>query len=575
MSKSLKHFKSSIKEVILGPLFKVIEVIFELLVPVIVAQIIDRGINVGGTPDKQYILMMSLLLVGFAIVGFGCAVIAQYFSAKAAVHISTSIRNDLFNKIQNLSQEQLNGIGTSTLMTRLTSDINQIQSGINMALRLLLRSPIVVFGAVAVAFFIDIKAGFIFLIVVPILFLVIFLIMYICVPKYKAAQERLDTTVRLSRENLNGVRVIRAFNSEEKEIENYKKANESLKRSQLFVNRLSAITNPLTYVILNAFVIGLIYYGAIQVNSGELTSGNVVALYNLISQILVESIKFANLIALISKAIASMKRVDSILDMEIVSDVKDSDKTDEHFISFKNVSMSYHHNGKYAVENISFDVNKGETIGIIGGTGSGKTTLADLILKTYVADEGDIYIDGKDIKSIESKDVKELVSLVPQKAVLFKGTIKENLLWGNKDASLEDIEKAIEIAQASDIIAKKDKGIDEEVEQEGRNFSGGQKQRLCIARALVKKAPILILDDSSSALDYQTDANLRKAIKNSTKELTTFIISQRTASIAHADKILVLDNGKLVGLGKHDELLTSCAIYKEIYDSQFKKEEAK
>lgn len=571
MSKTLKHFKCSLKEVILGPLFKVIEVIFELLVPVIVAQIIDNGVNAIGGPNKEYIFKMSLLLVAFAIFGLISTIIAQYFSAKAAVKISTSVRNDLFKKIQSLSQEELNSIGTSTLMTRLTSDINQIQSGINMGLRLLLRSPIVVFGAVAVAFTVDVKCGLIFLVVVPLLFIAVFLIMFICVPKYKKAQEKLDTTVRLSRENLTGVRVIRAFNSEEKEIENYEKANSELRRSQLFVNRLAAITNPLTFLILNGFTIVLIYYGAIRVNDGSLTQGGVVALYNLIAQILVELIKFANLIALLAKALASGKRIDSILDIDTKEIVSDSKETSSSFISFRNVSMSYGHNDKYSLENLSFDVQKGQTVGIIGGTGSGKTTLVQLLLKTYNPDKGTIFIDGKDISSLKKEEVEKLISYVPQKAILFKGTIKENLLWGNKNASLDEINKAVEVAQCSDVIAKKAKGLDENVEQEGRNFSGGQRQRLCIARALVKKSPILILDDSSSALDYKTDSNLRKAIKEYSKDLTTFIISQRTASIADADLIIVLDKGEVVGLGKHEDLLNRSEVYKEIYESQFKK----
>ncbi len=573
MSKTFKYFKCSLKEVILGPLFKVIEVIFELLVPIIVARIIDNGINGIGGPDKNYILKMSLVLVVFAIFGLISTIVAQYFSAKAAVKISTSLRNDLFKKVQLLSQEELNSIGTSTLMTRLTSDINQIQSGINMGLRLLLRSPIVVFGAVAVAFTIDVKCGLIFLIVVPLLFIAVFLIMFICVPKYKKTQERLDTTVRLSRENLTGVRVIRAFNAEDKEIKSYEKANKELKRSQLFVNRIAAITNPLTFLILNGFTIILIYYGAIRVEQGSLTQGGVIALYNLIAQILVELIKFANLIALLAKAIASGKRVDAILDLDTKEFVSDSKETSSSFISFKNVYMSYSHTDKYSLENLSFDVQKGQTIGIIGGTGSGKTTLVQLLLKTYNADKGQIFIDGKDISSLSKGEVTKLISYVPQKAVLFKGTIMENLLWGNKDASIEEINKAIEVAQCLDIVSKKEKGFDEEVEQEGRNFSGGQRQRLCIARALVKKSPILILDDSSSALDYKTDANLRKAIKKYSKDLTTFIISQRTASIADADLIIVLDKGEVVGLGKHEELLTRSEVYKEIYESQFKKAE--
>lgn len=564
-----KYYKKNIKEIILGPLFKVIEVIFELLVPIIVSKIIDEGINNPIKPDVKYIILMSSLLIGFAIVGFISAFIAQYFASKAAVNISGSIREDLYKKIQSLSNEQIDKIGVSTLLTRLTNDINQIQNGINMVLRLILRSPVVVFGAVIVSFTINVKAGFIFLIVVPLLFFIVFLIMFLCVPKYKKAQEDLDNVIKINRENLNGIRVIKAFDTVNEEIEDFENKNTKLKKSQILVNKLSYLTNPLTYGILNLFIIVLIYFGAIKVQAKELTTGNVVALYNLICQILVELIKLANLIALISKSLASTKRIKSIFSINVEKEKEINSDSIDSYISFKNVYLSYNHNDKYALSNISFDINKGETIGIIGGTGSGKTSLVNLMLKNYNFDKGEIYLNYKNINSFSAQNIRKLISIVPQKNILFKGTIKDNLLFSNKDATQEEINKAIFNSQSQTIIENKKNGINEEVEQDGRNFSGGEKQRLCIARALLKKSEILILDDSSSALDFQTDLKLRNAIKEFNKDLTLFIVSQRVNSISNADKIIVLDNGEIVGIGKHESLLKNCNVYKEIYFSQY------
>lgn len=549
-----------------------IEVIFELLVPVIVSYIIDEGIKKYNGDLTEIILMCGLLLL-FAILGLAAAITAQYFSAKAAVKLTTNLNNNLFKKIQSLEYSELDKIGYSTLITRMTSDVNQIQIGVNMTLRLLLRSPVVVIGSILVSFFISKEIGWAFLFTAPTLFIVIFIIMLICIPKFQENQSTLDNIVELTRENLSGVKVIRAFNKQNDEIKKNKQLNEKHAKLQIIVGRISNLTNPITFALINIFIIVLIYLGAIQVNIGNLSQGKVVALYNLSSQILVETIKFANLIITLSKSIASAKRVEEALNInsELKSNV--SNNTSDYFIEFANVSMKYQSSHKYSLSHISFKVNKGDTIGIIGGTGSGKTTLINLLNHFYDIDEGTIYFDGKDISSFETNELRNRISLVPQKAKLFKGTIRSNLLWGNKTASEDELLAAIKIAQAEDIILKKSNGLDEDVEQNGNNFSGGQKQRLCIARALVKKSEVLILDDSSSALDYLTDFNLRKSIRELDNQLTTFIISQRTASVQNCDQILVLDKGVLVGCGTHEQLLKDCEVYKEIYSSQFKEEE--
>lgn len=549
-----------------------IEVIFELLVPVIVSYIIDEGIKKYNGDLTEILLLCGLLLV-FATLGLIAAITAQYFSAKAAVKVTTNLNNDLFKKIQSLEYSELDKVGYSTLITRMTSDVNQIQTGVNMTLRLLLRSPVVVIGSILVAFFISKEIGWIFLLTAPTLFIVIFLIMLICIPRFKENQTTLDNIVELTRENLSGVKVIRAFNKQNDEIKKNKQLNNRYAKLQIAVGKISNLTNPITFALINIFVIILINQGAIQVNIGNLSQGNVIALYNLTSQILVETIKFANLIITLSKSIASAKRVEEVLNINSEVKHNTSDITSQYFIEFDNVSMKYQSSHKYSLSHISFKVNKGDTIGIIGGTGSGKTTLINLLNHFYDINEGTIFFDGKDLASIDTNELHNRIALVPQKAKLFKGTIRSNLLWGNKTATEEELMTAIRVAQAEDIILKKSNGLDEVVEQNGNNFSGGQKQRLCIARAVVKKADVLILDDSSSALDYLTDFNLRKSIRELDDKLTTFIISQRTASVQNCDQILVLDKGVLVGCGTHNQLLETCDVYKEIYSSQFKEEE--
>ncbi len=572
MKKILFYLRKTPLEVVLGPLFKMIEVIFELLVPVIVSYIIDEGIKKYNGDLTEILLMCGLLLL-FALFGLAAAITAQYFSAKAAVKVTTNLNNDLFKKIQSLEYSELDKIGYSTLITRMTSDVNQIQTGVNMTLRLLLRSPVVVIGSILVAFFISKEIGWIFLLTAPTLFIVIFLIMLICIPRFKENQTTLDNIVELTRENLSGVKVIRAFNKQNDEIKKNEQLNNRYAKLQIAVGKISNLTNPITFALINIFVIILINQGAIQVNIGNLSQGNVIALYNLTSQILVETIKFANLIITLSKSIASAKRVEEVLNINSEVKHNTSDITSQYFIEFDNVSMKYQSSHKYSLSHISFKVNKGDTIGIIGGTGSGKTTLINLLNHFYDINEGTIFFDGKDLASIDTNELHNRIALVPQKAKLFKGTIRSNLLWGNKTATEEELMTAIRVAQAEDIILKKSNGLDEVVEQNGNNFSGGQKQRLCIARAVVKKADVLILDDSSSALDYLTDFNLRKSIRELDDKLTTFIISQRTASVQNCDQILVLDKGVLVGCGTHNQLLETCDVYKEIYSSQFKEEE--
>ena len=570
MKKTLSYLKKTKKEVILGPLFKMLEVCFELCVPLIVSQIVDKGIKDN---NLTYILLMCVVLLIFACLGLASTIVAQYYSAKAACKLATNLRNDLFKKIQSLQYSDLDELGLSTLVTRMTSDVNQVQTGVNMTLRLLLRSPAVIIGAVIVSFTISKEVGLVFLCTVPTLFLVVFLIMYFSIPLFNKSQEKLDRVVELTRENLVGVRVIRAFNKQKQEIKTYQKENNTLFKSQLFVGRLSTLINPLTYALINIFIIALIYVSGLNVQAGNLSQGDSIALYNLSSQILVETIKFASLIITVSRSIASSNRIDKILSIESKYDIHNhAGGNNNYIIEFDHVSMTYKTSDKNSLKDINFKVKKGQTVGIIGGTGSGKTTLINIMNHFYDINQGTIYFEGKDIASYPLEYLHDQISLVPQKAKLFAGTIKENLLWGNKDATDEDLIRAIKASQSEDIIKKKKDGINEKVEQNGNNFSGGQKQRLCIARALVKKAKILILDDSSSALDYATDAKLRHALLNFDKSLTTFIISQRTSSLMHCDQILVLDNGELVGVGTHEELLKNCEVYQEIHNSQFSSE---
>lgn len=553
------------KEAILGPLFKLLEALFELFVPLVVASLIDYGI---ASQDKSYIIKMFLLLILLAAVGLICSITAQYFAAKAAVGVGTKLRSDLFRKIQSLSFTELDKLGTSTMITRMTSDVNQVQSGINLVLRLFLRSPFIVFGAMIMAFTIDFSSALVFVGAIPVLAVIVFAIMLISIPLYKRVQSKLDKVTGKTRENLTGVRVIRAFCMEEQEIESFKGLNEELSKEQKYVGRISALMNPATYVIINVAIVVLVYVGAIRVEQGIITQGSVVALYNYMSQILVELIKLANLIITTTKSVACANRVATVLEtessLEKISD--DRIKTENH-IDFVDVSLNYKDASEESLSDISFGVKRGETVGIIGGTGSGKSSLVNLIPHFYDCTKGGVYVDGVNVKSYPVNELREKIGIVLQKAVLFKGTIKENIAWGKDNASDTDIEKALEVAQAKDVVASKKNGINEEIEQGGKNLSGGQRQRLTIARAIVKQPDILILDDSASALDYATDAKLRQAIKG-LNDTTVFIVSQRTSSIMSADKIIVLDDGKIAGIGTHSQLLKSCDVYKEIYSSQ-------
>ena len=565
----LKRYR---KECIIAPLFKMLEAIFELFVPIVVAAVIDNGI---GNADKYYIIKMVILLVVLAMVGLTCSITAQYFAAKAAVNTATLLRSRLFNHIQSLSFTELDTLGTSTLITRMTSDINQVQSGINMVLRLFLRSPFIVFGAMIMAFTIDFKAALIFLFTIPVLSIVVFGIMKITRPLYKKSQVSLDRILGITKENLSGARVIRAFNNEDIERKDFYEANEELSSIQKIAGKISGLMNPLTYIIVNTAIIILVWTGAIRVDNGILTQGQVIALYNYMSQILVELIKLANLIVNITKAVACANRLSDVFDINSSMEEGEVDEFSsdaEYEIEFKNVSFRYKDSSEDALSDINFSVRRGETVGVIGGTGSGKSSLVNLIPRYYDVTGGEVLIDGLNVKEYTFKAMQKKVSIVFQKAQLFKGTIKSNLLFADKKASEEDIKDAIDISQSTEFIQGKDKQIDSEVEQEGKNLSGGQKQRLTIARALVKNADILILDDSASALDYATDAKLRKALANMKNSPTVFIVSQRTASIMHADKIIVLDDGRIADIGTHTELLKRCEVYREIYDSQFKKE---
>lgn len=566
----LKYLKGYEKQCVLGPLFKLLEATFELFVPLVVAKIVDKGISSG---DTGYIVRMCLVMVALGIIGLVMAVCAQYFSAVAAVGFSTRLRHVLMEHILHLSYSQIDQLGTSTMVTRMTSDINQVQNGVNLTLRLLLRSPFVVFGAMIMAFTIDFQAALVFAGVIPVLCLIVFGIMLITMPMHKRVQNSLDGVTSATRQDLAGVRVLRAFCKEDAQVAEFEKQTDSLTARQLSAGRISALMNPVTYVVINLAVVLLVNVGAIKVEHGILTQGLVIALYNYMSQILVELIKMANLIITLAKAVACGNRLSAVLKLQ--SD-QNNGKEDADSLSgeveFRNATASYVGSSEPSLEKVSFRVQPGQTIGIIGGTGSGKTTLVNLIPRLYDVSEGAVLLDGKDIRDYDMISLRRRIGVVPQKAVLFKGTIRQNLLWGNDNASDDDLWDALKIAQAREVVQGKDGGLDAEVEQGGANFSGGQRQRLTIARALVRRPSILILDDSASALDYATDANLRMAIQGMENPPTTFIVSQRAASVRFADEILVLDDGELVGKGTHESLLESCEIYQEIYYSQFPKE---
>ena len=572
MKKLWKYMRDYCREGILAPLFKLLEASLELLVPLVMAQIIDTGIANG---DRGFILSRCGILAALAAVGLVCSITAQYFAAKASVGFAAKLRSTLFKHIQSLSYSKLDTQGTGTLIARITGDINQVQSGMNLALRLLLRSPFVVFGAMIMAFTIDVKAALVFVVTIPLLSIVVFGIMLWSIPMYKKVQARLDKVLGITRENLSGVRVIRAFCKEDEERREFGERNAALTKLQLMVGRVSAAMNPATYIMINLGIAVLIYVGALRVDSGILTQGQVVALYNYMSQILVELVKLASLIITITKALACAGRVSAALDVE--SDMHGADTmpreidTDEE-VRFENVEFGYATGGEPALSGISFSVKKGETMGIIGGTGSGKSSLVSLIPRFYDATGGHVYIKENDVKDYPLGALREMVGMVPQKAVLFKGTIRENLRWGNADATEEEMERALSDAQALEIVKAKPEGLDSPVAQNGKNLSGGQRQRLTIARALIKKPEILILDDSASALDYATDLALRRSLAALSYKPTVFIVSQRASSILHADKIAVLDEGKMVGLGTHDELMQTCPVYREIYYSQYEQE---
>ncbi len=585
MKKLLIYLRDYKKESVLGPLFKLLEASFELIVPLVVASMIDVGI---ANHDRGYILRMCLIMAALGLIGLICAVTAQYFAAKAAVGFATKLRHGLFSHIQSLSFSQMDKEGTSTLITRMTSDINQVQSGVNLVLRLFLRSPFIVFGAMIMAFTVDVKAALIFVVVIPILSVIVFGIMLISIPMFKKVQGGLDKVLGITRENLTGVRVIRAFGEEEHEILKFDEETDRLKHLQEVAGRISALMNPLTYVVINGGLIVLIYTGALQVEAGILTQGQVVALVNYMSQILVELVKLANLIITVTKAFACGNRIQNIFEipagMETSSTSTNtssleaqsgssSPETEKGTVEFDHVSLRYYEGGEQALTDIHFKAKKGATIGVIGGTGSGKSSLVNLIPRFYDVEKGSVKVDGRDVREYPLALLRDKIGVVMQKAVLFKGTIRENLLWGNENASDEDLWDAIKAAQAEEFVLQKRDKLDEMIEQEGRNLSGGQKQRLSIARALVKKPEILILDDSSSALDYATDAALRKSIKDLPGEITVFIVSQRASSMLHADTIIVLDDGNVAGMGTHEELLKGCEVYQEIYYSQFERKE--
>lgn len=577
MKRLMMYLKDYKKESILAPLFKLLEAFFELLVPLVMANIIDYGIS---NRNMGYIGKMGLLLLLLGVVGLASSITAQFFAAKAAVGFSTQLRQALFDHIEDLSFTDIDKAGTSTMITRMTSDVNQVQSGINMTLRLFLRSPIIVFGAMIMAFTIDVKCALIFVVAIPLLSVVVFGIILSTIPMYKKVQSKLDQVLGITRENLTGVRVIRAFHQEAKEADRFRENNEALSAMQIFVGKISACMNPVTYIIVNGAIIALIYTGAVQVNIGNLSQGEVVAIINYMNQILVELVKLANLIVTMTKALACAERVASVF--EIGADATEDEKkaaldnsiaakVDEKapFLNFNHVSLTYQGAGAPTLQDMNFTVNRGDTVGIIGGTGSGKTSLVNLIPGFYPATEGEILLEGRDIKTMGDEELRGRIGVVPQKAVLFKGTIRSNLQWGKPDATEEEMWRALELAQASEVVDGKPGKLDATVAQNGKNFSGGQRQRLTIARALVRNPEILILDDSASALDYATDAKLRAAIRTLEDKTTTFIVSQRASTIRHADKIIVLDDGEIAGMGTHDELLKDCTVYQEIYYSQY------
>ena len=583
MKKLLVYLKDYKKESVLGPLFKLLEATFELIVPLVMAAIIDTGVATG---DKSYIMKMCMVLVLLAVIGLTCSITAQYFAAKAAVGFATKLRHALFAHIESLSFTEMDTVGTATLITRMTSDVNQVQNGVNLVLRLFLRSPFIVFGAMVMAFTIDVKAALVFVVTIPLLSIIVFGIMLISIPLYKKVQSALDKVLGITRENLTGSRVIRAFNKEDDEKVHFNENNDLLTRAQIYVGKISALMNPLTYVIINGAIVVLVWTAAVRVDNGYITQGEVVALINYMSQILVELVKLANLIININKSIACGNRIQSIFEMQpsitdgsgqkvdkVQTDTADRSEEAEYAVEFSHVGLTYAGAGDESLTDIDFKVKKGETIGIIGGTGSGKSSVVNLIPRFYDVTSGFIKVDGKDVKDYPLEELRGKIGTVLQKAVLFHGTIRENLKWGNPDATEEDLNRAITVAQAKEFVDNKEGRLDFEIEQGGKNLSGGQRQRLTIARAVVKKPEILILDDSASALDFATDAALRKAIREMEGETTVFIVSQRAASIQHADRIVVLDDGKIVGLGTSEELLESCEVYQEIYNSQFKKQE--
>ena len=569
MKQLLKYMKGYEKQCILGPLFKLLEATFELLIPLVVAAIVDKGIGSG---DGGYIVKMCLVMVALGVIGLICAVTAQYFAASAAVGVSAGLRKAVMGHIMGFSYTQIDEVGTSTLVTRMTSDINQVQNGVNLTLRLLLRSPFVVFGAMIMAFTIDFEAALVFAGVIPMLCIVVFGIMLITMPMYKRVQAALDRVTAATRQNLAGVRVLRAFCAEDRERENFASQTQELTRRQLGACRISALMNPVTFVMINLAVILLVKIGAVKVEHGVLTQGLVIALYNYMSQILVELVKMANLIITMTKAVACANRVQTILDLE--QDRAEGESVDKirGEIEFRDVSARYAGAAEASVEGISFHAGPGQTIGVIGGTGAGKTTLVNLIPRLYEAHQGQVLIDGVDVSLMDAQKLRSSIGIVPQKALLFHGTIRDNLCWGKQNATDQELWDALDTAQAADMVRRREGQLDAEVSQGGRNFSGGQRQRLTIARALVRKPAILILDDSASALDYATDAKLRQSVRNMPDPPTTFIVSQRAASVRFADLILVLDDGQLVGKGSHDELMETCPVYQEIYHSQFSKE---
>ena len=572
MKKLLVYLKGYGKETVFAPLFKLLEATFELFVPLVMAAVIDTGI---ANRDRPYIVRMCLLLITLGIIGLVCSITAQYFAAKAATGFSTALRHSLFAHIQGIGYTEMDTVGTSTLITRMTSDINQVQSGINLVLRLFMRSPFIVFGSMIMAFTVDTRAALVFVVIIPLLSLVVFGIMLGTMPLYKKVQAGLDRVLLATRENLTGVRVIRAFNKEEEERKRFEKENQILTDAQKFAGRISGLMNPLTYIIVDGGIIALIYVGAIRVDTGVLSQGEVVALVSYMSQILVELVKLANLIITVSKAIACGNRIQAVMEMKPAMQngtVLPERKGAETAVEFAHVSLTYKDAGAQSLEDITFSVRPGETVGIIGGTGSGKSSLVNLIPRFYDATKGQVKVWGKDVREYKKEALRQEIGMVPQKAVLFAGTIAENLRWGNEEASREEMEEALRISQAWEFVEKKEKGMDTPVEQGGRNLSGGQKQRLTIARALVRKPGILILDDSASALDYATDAKLRRSIREMPGSPAVFLVSQRAASVRHADKIIVLDDGEAVGMGTHEELLKTCPVYQEIYYSQFPKE---